>query len=166
MPLSNYDIDFFINSRPYKKKYKGILKISEMNNSPFKLIKDKDFHILYLQSIMSNIGHWEMIIRHKNGFLWFTSFGNKENPDSKILNYITKYDNLLPGKYSSIDMNITDLQHTKSYLCGYYCLYIIEKIMKSPSSTVQTFRNVLSDFKKNGLNINHDILYDFFTKLE
>ncbi len=112
-----------------------ILKYSELKNykTIFELLpKINTFFICLLEENL-NRGHWVTIMRLKNGFFYFNSYGQKYDRDVSVIprcirkilgqDPAREFTRLLGGR--PCDWNKTKLQGETSQVCGRYCVLAI-----------------------------------------
>lgn len=133
IPLSNFDLDSFYarqsNSVKAKLAYGGCYSRNELKTLPLAR-SDLDklcYWIFNLDDKNSAGTHWVMLLRTPHagsGVKWeyFDSYGMP--PPEEILD-------LLAGIADEIEYNSYQLQAMGTAYCGYYCLYVLERIMSS-----------------------------------
>lgn len=126
------------------------------------LLNPKDFYIIFkAMSEDSEMGHWQLIMRTKTGHIYFCSFGSELTKN--VSNWIKLTDDLIDSRVVNLQKNISNLQSHKSYLCGFYVLYILNQLMKTPVNKLEEkFRNLMYEFKIRNFEDNHKILRSAF----
>ncbi len=130
-PLSNGDIAKMLNINvsdiiPYAN-------LSLYNSISDLLPNTYSFKIILLRE-KENRGHWVVLIRQKNKYYYFNSYGEKYDMDMNTISRLArkilgqdepKIQNLLGGK--KIDYNKIKFQNNISNTCGRYCVYMVQK---------------------------------------
>jgi hypothetical protein len=130
-PLSNGEIAKMLNINvsdiiPYSdlSNYKSIL---DLLPNPY------SFKIILLQE-RQNKGHWVVLIRQKNKYFYFNSYGGKYDMDMNSISRLArkileqdepKIQQLLGGK--KMIHNSIEFQGNDSETCGRYCVYIVKQ---------------------------------------
>lgn len=111
-----------------------ILKYSELKNyeSMNELLPSLNTFFICLLEEEMNIGHWTAMMRLKNGFNYFNSYGDRFDTDISIIPLCIRkilgedkreFKRLLDG--AECDYNKTKLQGEKSQVCGRWCILVI-----------------------------------------
>jgi hypothetical protein len=151
--LDNYHIDaFFEHKYPeFKKYYKPAMCKDELNHMKptkmFAIINSKNMDEL------SDGAHWTMIyLLDPNYAIIFDSMG--AIPADPILKYVTK----VAKKYNQMILySDTELQTIGSDSCGWYCIYVIEQLLKG-----RKFNDILEDFRTRTIRKNEQYLYNLY----
>jgi hypothetical protein len=130
-PLSNGDIAKMLNINvsdiiPYANLslYKSIL---DLLPNPY------SFKIILLQESIGK-GHWTCLLRQKNKYYYFNSYGEKYDIDLNSISRLArkilgqdepKIQNLLGGR--KMDYNKIKFQNGTSNTCGRYVVYMVQK---------------------------------------
>ena len=83
--------------------------------------------------------HWIALYMNGNNIIYFDSFGIK---------HISKEINEIMGNKNFI-RNIYRIQESDSILCGYFCIWFIDFMLKGKSLLDYTNLFCLSEYKKN-----------------
>ena len=143
--LTNIQIDNYYSGNP---KYGGCISKDQVDM----LIPGK-FYILNMDRIMGPGTHWVLLyLVNKNEAIYFDSFGLP--PPERISYYSRRFKN-------SRIRNIGQIQDIKSSSCGWYCLYVADRLLGGDSyiDIIESF-----DTKGNsrGMRENEEILKRYF----
>ena len=130
-PLSNIEIAKLLNISvgdiiPYAN-------LSLYNNIKDLLPSPYSFKIILLQETRGK-GHWVVLIRQKDKYYYFNSYGGKYDIDLNAISRLArkilgqdepKIQQLLGG--SSMGYNHIEFQGNESDTCGRYCVWIVKK---------------------------------------
>lgn len=161
-PLSNIDISKLLNINvndiiPYANLslYKSITDL---------LPKPYSFKIILLQETQGR-GHWVCLIRQKNKYFYFNSYGKKYDTDMNSISRLArkileqdepKIQQLLGGR--KMDHNPIEFQGNDSNTCGRYVVWIIKQTIQNKIP----FNNVIKKLQREG-SPNYD---DYMLKQE
>jgi hypothetical protein len=127
-------------------------------------------------SLISNLSpsgtkgsHWVCVVRNGKNLIYFDSYGRipPEIIKNRMENYkkYKKLNNLRP-KNDQIKAMYNDKQlqpymsfDYNSFLCGYYCVYVILEIEKGNS-----FKKIIDELERNNPLENDQFMRDFFEK--
>ena len=130
-PLTNFEITKYYENEP---KFNGVYSRDNLPNK----IKDEAY-VINLDEY-SDIGtHWIALYVKNNDITYFDSFGVEHIP-KEIKAFI---------KNKNVKTNIFRIQVYGSIMCGYFCIRLINFMLKGKSLT--EYANVFSpnDFEKN-----------------
>ena len=130
-PLTNFEITKYYENEP---KFNGVYSRDNLPNK----IKDEAY-VINLDEY-SDIGtHWIALYVKNNDITYFDSFGVEHIP-KEIKAFI---------KNKNVKINIFRIQVYGSIMCGYFCIRLINFMLKGKSLT--EYANVFSpnDFEKN-----------------
>ena len=115
-PLSNFEIDNYLKKTPY---YRGCY----MSNTLPKKILPNEITVVNLDSQQNPGTHWCLIYNSDrfNYAIYIDTFG-------LIPNIATTQYLYTSGK--KVLYSTTQIQHIKSVLCGYYCIYFAKELSK------------------------------------
>ena len=142
--LSNFDFDDIYSG---EQKYAGTFT---KDNLPYKNIKRNKFYIINLDNNDGDGTHWTCLIQKEDFAFYFDSFGAL--PPLQVLSFTNKYK-------GNRFYNLMQLQHFDSNLCGYYCLYVIQKMVFEDIHFTDLLNNFSIDTVKNDAYITQ-----YFTK--
>ena len=130
-PLTNFEImEYYENESSFNGVY-------SRDNLPNK-IKDGAY-VIHLDEY-SDIGtHWVVLYVKNNDITYFDSFG-VEHVSKEIKAFI---------KNKNVKTNIFRIQAYGSIMCGYFCIGIINFMLKEKSLTEYTNHFSPNDFKRN-----------------
>jgi len=150
--LSDIQINEYFKNN---KHFRGALLLEEIVKEQF--LKDEEFWIVLLRK-NSDIGHWIVMYRRGNKILVFNSFGiNYPNINDWI-----KSKGKGKGKNLEIFYNDSIYQKVDSSLCGFWCIYVGERLSKG-----EKYKTVLKEFKNYPNNkYNCKILLKYFRNVK
>lgn len=141
--LSNFDLENLYNN--LNIKLNAVLNKDLLNTIEPKIGN----YIINLQNSYAGGGtHWTAFIIKKDITIYFDSYGVP--PPNILLNFIHRF-----NKSSKIIYSIDQIQHYKSVLCGYYCLYFHYYFNKNKIKNYTTLlnkHNSLYVYKNRKLN--------------
>lgn len=143
--LSDADINQYYQSAQYKPKCVFLKNLGGEEHN------DKNSIFFVNLGNEGNGGtHWVLLyLKGKSGY-YFDSFGI--TPSREI---ISNYVRMCGG--SSFSYNIEDIQNIKSNLCGYYCIYVCDKLMSG-----RGYNSIINDFTQDPSNENVEVLRRHF----
>jgi len=108
-----------------------------------KIINNNSVFMYNMDSKNGNGSHWVCVGLHFPSIFYFDPFG------TKILNGFPPMELRIWGKhngYKIIYASENDIQHVKSFLCGYYALYVADLLKKHIMSlTENKFDSLISN---------------------
>ena len=130
-PLTNIEISEYYKNEP---RFNGVYS---RNNLPNKI--KKGAYVINLDEYENTGTHWVSLFVKTNEVIYFDSFG---------VEHIPKGINKFIGN-SDIKSNIFRIQAYDSIMCGYFCIEIINYMLKG--KTLLDYTNLFSpnNFKKN-----------------
>ena len=134
-PLTNFEIQKYYQREP---KFNGVYS---RNNLP--KIKDGAY-VINLDEYKSIGTHWIALYVNANNVVYFDSFGVEQTPKKLIGKNLKK---LIGNK--NIITNIYRVQAYDSITCGYFCIGVIDFILKGKSLLDYTILFSPSDYEKN-----------------
>ena len=140
-PLTNVVISEYYKNEP---RFNGVYS---RNNLP-KTIK-KGAYVINLDEYENTGTHWVSLFVKANEVIYFDSFGVEHIP--KEINKFIRSKELGPAvDNKNIKANIFRIQAYDSIMCEYFCIELINYMLKG--KTLLDYTNLLSpnDFKKNG----------------
>lgn len=135
-PLSNHDFNEHFKKN---KKFGGVFP---KDLFPDNIQKGK-FYIINMDDSIGNGTHWVCIcnkINKKNELVYFDSFGVV--PPKQVLK-------TLKAKEEDVLFSNFQLQDVDSFYCGYYCIYVINEMLKKNRSILEIVFDFGHDKKKN-----------------
>ena len=110
---------------------------------------DNKFYIINLEASFESGSHWVgvyNIAKHKGekACCYFDSFG--VDPAEEILNF-------MKTGMKRVVMNTYRIQDISSILCGYFCIYFMNELLKG-----KKFQSILLEFSPNNYKQNDDII--------
>ena len=138
-PLTNIEINEYYKNEP---RFNGVYS---RNNLPNKI--KKGAYVINLDEY-ENIGtHWVSLFLKPKYTVYFDSFGVEHIP--KEINQFINNDTTKSSAIARIKSNIFRIQGYDSILCRYFCIELINYLLKG--KTLLDYTNLFSpnDFKKN-----------------
>ena len=135
-PLSNFDFDSYYSGNRF---YGGTFS---RDNLPATI--DDKFYIINLETRFESGSHWVMVYNVEMTCYYFDSFGI--DPAEEILNFMKT------GRKRVI-MNTYRIQDVNSILCGYFCVYFIDELLKG-----KKFQSILLEFSPSNYKQNDEII--------
>ena len=131
-PLTNIEISEYYSNGP---RFNGVYS---RDNLP--KITKKGAYIINLDEYEKTGTHWIALFIKTNEVIYFDSFG---------IEHIPKEINKFIGNNKKIKPNIFRIQAYNSIMCGYFCIELINYMLKD--KTLLDYINLFSpnDFKKN-----------------
>ena len=139
--LSNFEINNYFNGRP---EFAGCYSKDVLPN---KILNNK-FYIINLDDSSGPGSHWVCLTSYGQQVIYFDPFGVV--PAVNILKFIRT--SKKPLYYSTLT-----LQHIKSELCGYYCIYMIEQMVNG-----RNFVDIVSQDFVNDESTNDKYIKKYF----
>lgn len=144
--LNSQDIDEYYGDNKY---YGGWFSIDQLNFN----IKNNKFYIINFGEASSGGTHWCLIYNVKKSFtVYFDPFGLA--PPLRILDFMKKNN---PKQVVMSDQWIQDID---SVACGYYCLYVIDELLKNRD----LLDIILLDFNIDR-QANEDTINNFYNRV-
>ena len=146
-PLSNIDIAHYYQGN---RLFGGVFSKDELKRQePLLRFNDKKVWIINMEDSDAGGGsHWIVcsLLNPEHG-IYFDSYSTPPPPD--ILKFMKRH------RHQNF-MNSAEVQSLKSTSCGWYCLYIINNLMKG-----RKFLDILDDFTDD-LESNEGVLRQYF----
>ena len=139
--LSNFEINNYFNGKQY---FAGCYSKDVLPNK----IQLNKFYIFNLDDSTGGGTHWTMCQMDSKHVVYFDPFGVV--PAVNILNFMRT--SKKPMYYSTLT-----LQHIKSELCGYYCIYMIEQMISN-----RNFVDIVSQDFVNDESTNDKYIKKYF----
>ena len=143
-PLTNTEISEYYKNEP---RLNGVYS---RNNLPYKI--KKGAYVINLDEYENTGTHWVSLFVKPKYTVYFDSFGVEDIP--KEINKFIRSNELGPAVGNKkIKTSIFRIQAYDSIMCGYFCIEVINYMLKG--KTLLDYTNLFSpnDFKKNDQNI-------------
>lgn len=154
----------------YSNNFKGFVSTGDGSFKRIIFAQPLDFKQFYIvfnpnPDRKDKVGHWTLLIRLNDGVAYYDSTGNP--PIIKTLSWLEKQKETMGDV---IAYSTFDAQHSDSALCGYYVLYVLDRLfLGNPSPhgnrfNLEKFNDIVDDLHIDNFDKNHSTLLKHFSQ--